>query len=150
MSCKDIMNSAPPVLQKGTTVADALALLRQEKRMNLPVTDAKGRYLGLFGAHQILMLALPKGARADDEQRLAFIADTVGDVVSRLKSVAAHPVERYMDSESETLTPDTPLVETLHILYLRREDLPVVDPDSQQLVGIVTIRSSLGKLMVSG
>lgn len=149
MSCQEIMNSNPPVLSKSDTVSQALAKLREEKRMNLPVVDSKGKFLGLFGAHQILMLALPKGAMADDEQPLTFVMDSMTDIESRLRGVARQPIDRYMDKETPPLSPSTPIVETLHLLYLRREDLPVVDPSDGKLVGIVTIRSSLGKLMVN-
>ncbi|MBI5119934.1 MAG: CBS domain-containing protein [Rhodospirillales bacterium] len=149
MTCKHVMNSQPPVLVKGATVADAVSMLRRENRVNLPVVDANGKYLGLFGAHQILLLALPKGMRADDEQHLAFVSDSFQDIENRLKAVANHPVERYMDGDFQPLTPDTPLVETLRVMYVRRDDLPVVDPATKKLVGIVTVRSSLGKLMAS-
>lgn len=148
MSCQELMNANPPVLSRGDTVASALAKLREEKRMSLPVVDASGKYLGLFGAHQILMLAMPKAAMADDEQPLAFISESIKDIESRLASVAKHTVERYMDTEIQLLTPQTAAIETLHLLYLHREDLPVVDPNTKKLLGIVTIRSSLGKLMV--
>lgn len=147
MTCKDIMNSNPPVLRRNDTVAEALSLLRRENRVNLPVVDAKGHYLGLFGAHQILLLALPKGVKVDDEQHLAFVSETVQDVENRLKSVANHTVDRYMDAVFQPLTPDTSLIETLRVMYVRRDDLPVINPESRKLVGIVTVRSSLGKLM---
>ncbi|MBF0169261.1 MAG: CBS domain-containing protein [Alphaproteobacteria bacterium] len=148
MTCRSIMNVNPPKLLCSSTVAEALGLLRWENRMNLPVVDAKGQYAGLFGAHQILMLALPKGACIDDKQGFAYVTDTQKDITNRLQGVAHHPVERYMDSESPPLHPDMPLVETMLTLYRRHEDLPVIDPETRQLLGIVTIRSSLGKLMV--
>ncbi len=146
-SCKDVMNSQPPVLVKGASVADAVSMLRRENRVNLPVVDAKGHYLGLFGAHQVLLLALPKGMRADSGQPLGFVSDSFQDIECRLMAVAGQTVERHMDAQFEPLTPDTPLVETLQMLFLRRDDRPVVDPETRKLVGIVTVRSSLGKLM---
>jgi CBS-domain-containing membrane protein len=48
------------------------------------------------------------------------------------------PVSMCMSTDAETVSPDTPLVETLLILYHARHSLPVVDPDNGKLVGVVS------------
>jgi CBS-domain-containing membrane protein len=146
MSCRTIMNAEAPSLNRRDTVAVAVQKLFAERRLSLPVIDDDRHYLGLFGSHQLLKMVLPRAA--DLAVDLAFVRESKDDVQKRLKAVAEHPVERYVDREAVTLAPDTPLVEALLLLYRGREDLPVVDKETHRLEGIVSARRAMAKLMM--
>ncbi len=43
-----------------------------------------------------------------------------------------------MKQDVEVVTPDTPLVETLLVLYRNRTSIPVVDPENNKLLGMIS------------
>jgi CBS-domain-containing membrane protein len=147
MSCRSIMNPDSPKLTLPLSVEQATEALFQEKQRSLPVVDERGRYVGLFGSHQLLLLAMPKAARIDEAQSLAFVTEEPAQIVERLKAVAKHPVERYADKESATVGPDTSIMEALHQLYRSRDDLPVVDPHTGSFQGLISARRAFMKMM---
>lgn len=149
MPCRTIMNPDSPRLTLPLTVEEATQALFDSQQRSLPVVDGKGRFQGLFGSHQLLMLALPRAARLDEEQSLAFVTEGPEEIVERLKASAKHPVERYLDKDSTTVGPDTSIAEALHQLYRHRDDVPVVDPQSGAFLGLISARRAICKMMES-
>jgi CBS-domain-containing membrane protein len=147
MSCRSIMNSDSPRLTLPLAVEQATQALFESKQRSLPVVDENGRYVGLFGSHQLLLLALPKAARADQEQSLAFVTEEPKEIVERLKAVGNQSVERYLDKESAAVGPETSIVEALHLLYRHRDDLPVVDPKTGAFLGLISARKAITQMM---
>jgi CBS-domain-containing membrane protein len=147
MTCRSIMNADSPRLTLPMTVAEATQALFQEMQRSLPVVDQNGQYMGLFGSHQLLLLALPKAARIDEEQGFAFLSDGADVIAERLKAVAQHPLERYLDQDSPAVGPDMSIMEGLHLLYRHRDDLPVVEAESKRFLGLISARKAVAKLM---
>jgi CBS-domain-containing membrane protein len=71
-------------------------------------------------------------------ESLSFVSDTLHDLRRRLGEHMDDPVRVCMGEEVRVVRPDTPLIETLLILYRTRTSLPVVDPDSGLLVGMIS------------
>ncbi|TAN59202.1 MAG: CBS domain-containing protein [Rhodospirillales bacterium] len=147
MTCRSIMNPDSPRLALPMTVETAIDVLFHAHLRSLPVVDEKGRFQGLFGSHQLLQLALPKAAMIDEEQGFAFVTEGPEVISERLKEVAKHSLERYLDKEGATICPDVSIVEALHLLYRHRDDLPVVDPKTGKFLGLISARRAVGKLM---
>jgi len=107
-----------------------------------------GTYLGSFGVSCLLKNVLPKAVLMKQGlTSVPFVQETLADLHNRLHELEHHTVDMCMNTEARTVSPDTPLVETLLILYNNRDSLPVVDPDSGKLVGFISYWAAGEKIL---
>lgn len=139
MTAASIMDPNPTVLKPTDVMKTAIGYIMKHRYRNLPVVDDEGRYLGSFGVNCLLRHVLPKAAvMKQGLPSVSFIQETLSDLHKRVIEMEDNPVSMCMSTDTETVSPDTPLVETLLILYHARNSLPVVDPDSGKLVGVIS------------
>ncbi|MBA1445252.1 MAG: CBS domain-containing protein [Gammaproteobacteria bacterium] len=69
---------------------------------------------------------------------LSFVYETLGDLHQRLQGMEHEPISICMKQDVEIVTPDTSLVETLLVLYRNRTSIPVVDPENNKLLGMIS------------
>ena len=69
---------------------------------------------------------------------IGFIHESLHDLHNLLQEVELEPISRCMKRDVVTVAPDTPLVETLLLLYQTQNSLPVVDPDTGKLLGMIS------------
>jgi CBS-domain-containing membrane protein len=113
--------------------------IMKHRYRNLPVIDEEGRYLGIFGVNCLLRLVLPKAAVMEGGlEQVPFIHETLSDLHDRMREVLNEPVSRCMNTDVATVPPDKPLVETLLILYRTKTSIPVVDPGTGRLLGMIS------------
>ena len=99
----------------GTSVRDAVALLRDRRIGALPVTDDGGAIVGIFSERDLVACVCQYGPEALDR-----------------------PVDQGMSAPALTVDSETPLLAALSIMTERRiRHLPVVE--SGQIRGIVSI-----------
>ena len=143
------MLSNPVTVRDTATLAAAIELLFQHRIKALPLVNEQGHYRGLFGIHTLVRALLPRAATLDEGSGLTdltFVHDTLDTVRERLAGHLLEPVIDFSDQDLKPLAPDTSLLETLLILHRHRHTLPVVDPASGRLLGIVTYWEMLAKL----
>lgn len=134
-----VMDPHPTVLNPTDIISTAANYIMEYRYRNLPVVDDEGHYLGVFGVNCLLRLVLPKAALLEQGvERVAFIQDTLSDLHDRFREVEHEPISVCMSTDIETVSPDTPLVETLLVLYRTRTSIPVVEPDSGKLLGMIS------------
>ncbi len=145
VTCRSIMATGYPVLTAGMTLIDCVRTLLQNRVLAMPVVDESGIYLGQFRKNLLVSAVLPQVAVHDLRfERVArmidtgLLHDTMADVRERFAVIADQPVSRYLDKEAPVLRPEQPLVTAMVYLFLGRNFLPVVDPDSGLLVGVVS------------
>lgn len=145
VTCRSIMATGYPVLTAGMTLIDCVRTLLQNRVLAMPVVDESGKYLGQFRKNLLVSEVLPQVAVHDLRfERVARMIDTgllhetMADVRERFAAIADQPVSRYLDKEAPVLRPEQPLVTAMVYLFLGRNFLPVVDPDSGLLVGVVS------------
>jgi CBS domain-containing protein len=139
MTARLIMNDRPVSVDRQARLRDAAALIMKHKFRNLPVIDEQGRYLGVISSNRLLCIILPKAATMEPPlERLEFVHDTIEDLRERWYEAADRPVTEFLDSDVETVAPDSSLDETLLTLYRNRTSLPVVERTTGRLVGIVS------------
>jgi len=139
MTASLVMDAHPSVLQKDETIAAGIAKVMKHRYRNIPIVDEQGHYLGIFGVHCLLSLVLPKAVLVEGGlTTIPFVVDSLRDLRHRLKDVEDKPVTFCVTQDVTVVAPDTPLVETLLALYHTRSSVPVVDPDSHCLVGMVS------------
>lgn len=139
MTAAAVMDPHPTVLKATDIIRTAAGFIMEHRYRNLPVVDAEGRYLGIFGVNCLLKLVLPKAAIMEKGlESVSFIKETLADLHQRLREVEEQPISVCMSQEVATVPPDHPLVETLLILYRSKSSIPVVEPDSGKLLGMIS------------
>ncbi len=139
MNARLVMNPNPAVLRCTDKISLAADHIMSQRCRRLPVVDDSNRYIGVFGINCLLRIVLPKAVVFERGLETAsFMKTNLTDLHRRFNEVKDEPVTLCMADDARTVAPDTPLVETLRILYQHMGSLPVVDPKDQQLVGVVT------------
>ena len=139
MTAADIMDPNPIYLKPTDVIKTAAGYIMEHRYRSLPVIDEDGRYLGVFGVNCLLKLVLPKAAVMEEGlESLTFILETLADLHNRLREVENEPISVCMSTDITTVPPDHPLVETLLVLYRTRASMPVVEPDTQRLLGMIS------------
>ena len=133
------MDPNPTVLKSTDIIKTAIGYIMDNRYRNLPVVDDDGHYLGSFGVSCLLKNVLPKAVLMKQGlTSVPFLQESLADLHNRLHELEDHPVSMCMNTDAETVSPDTPLVESLLILYRNRDSLPVVDTDSGKLLGVIS------------
>jgi CBS domain-containing protein len=133
------MDRNPTSVKPGDRVGTAVSHIMKHRYRNLPVVDDEGRYLGIFGVNSILRLVLPKAAVIKlGLEEVSFVNETLADLNERLRELESEPISRYMCTDVATVPPNKPLVETLLVLYRTKTSIPVVDPDTGKLAGMIS------------
>lgn len=133
------MDPNPTVLKSTDIIKTAIDYIMTNRYRNLPVVDEEGRYLGSFGVHCLLKKVLPMAATLERGlDTLPFVQESLSDLHDRLIEIEHMPVTTCMNIDAETVFADTPLVEALLVLYNARNSIPVLDTDSDKLLGVIS------------
>jgi CBS domain-containing protein len=153
VTCRQIMNPDPPVLGRRDTVGQAVHMLLAQRCLAIPVVGDGRRYLGMFAKSRLfgMMLPatvaleeiLPNMARVTD---LAYLSDDIADLRRRFAELRDRPVCDYADPGVPKVKPDSPLMEALLLVYRTRNFLPVVEPDTSRLAGVISTWDILARL----
>jgi len=150
MPCSDIMNSHPVTVPVGTSVGSTIAILCSGRYRSLPVVDADGKMLGQFGVHRVLELAVPTIATLGVHGKpldIGFLRDKMSDLRRRLADEWDQPVERYLEKPGRVLHPDDAMTKVVLAVYGVQGNIPVVDPETKALVGIVSYWDVINHLL---
>jgi CBS-domain-containing membrane protein len=133
------MDPNPTVLHPSDRVRTAVGYIMEHRYRSLPVVDEEGRFLGVFGVNCLLRQVLPKAVVMEYGLDSApFVRETLSDLHRRLRKAEDQPISICMQEEVSVVRPDCPLVETLLTLYKACASLPVVEPETHRLVGVVS------------
>ena len=118
---------------------------------NLPVVDEDFCYLGMFGVNCLLKQVIPKAVFLPQGLRnVSFIHESFEELYQRFDSVKNQPVSIYMNQEIQPVPPDTSLTETMLQLYKTQSSIPVVEPDSCKLLGMISYWEIGEKILAAG
>ncbi len=138
-TARDVMDPNPTVLTATDTVGKGVGYIMQNRFRNVPIVDDDGCYLGVFGVNCLLRLVLPKAALMEHGLTdISFVSDTLKDLRRRLRECEDESVTICLSDEATVIEPDTPLLETLLVLYQTRRSVPVVNPKDRRLLGVVS------------
>lgn len=151
MTAATIMTANPLTLREGDSVAVAAETLIKHHYINLPVEDADGRLLGVFGIYDMLSLLVPRVALAGDLlPNLRFLGDGPAELREKFRAVKDKTVGEVCDRQAVTLNPDTPLIEAVRLFCKNHTTLAVVEPESGKLAGIVSYWDALAAITREG
>ena len=139
MNAASLMDPNPVFLRPEDCISTAAAFIMEKRYRSLPVIDEDRCFLGLFGVNCLLKQVLPKAALIDDGlTNVAFIHETLSDLHDRFREVEDKPISMCMHKDVLTLSPETPLIETLLTLYNQRAAIPIVEDGSCKLLGMIS------------
>ena len=150
MTASVIMDPKPTVLHPADTVRTAMQHIMHHRYRNLAVVDDAGRYLGVSGVHCLLRLMLPQAVVMEEGlTTIPFIRETLSDLHRRLIEAEDDPIGLCVNEEVTVVAPDTPLLETLLVLYKTRTSVPVVERETGRLAGMISYWDVTRKILAA-
>ncbi len=152
MTAKLFMNPDPVIIRTSATIAQGAEHIMTKQRRELPVVDDEGRFQGMLTVDCLLYLVLPKAATMEQGlDALPFVQSSLDDLRERLKKYWDKPITLCLKKKDVTVVhPDTPMLETLLILYHARSNLPVVERNTGKLVGTISYYNVGAKILEEG
>lgn len=124
MRVQDVMSSNPVTVSPDASVAEVWDLMREHAIRHIPVLD-RGALVGILSDRDLAHF---------DMTRLLNV-----EGADALRRALAMPVAKVMSSAVVAVSPDAELGEVVDLLVENRIGaVPVVRPESQELVGIVS------------
>ena len=132
MTARELMTLNPATLTARATIAEAWDLMRELEIRHVPVVD--GRVLiGILSDRDLARV---------DVARLLMAEGAVG-----LEKELRTPVVSVMSADAISVEPETPLSDVVDLLIESKVGaLPVVEPDTRAVIGIVSYIDVLGAL----
>jgi CBS domain-containing protein len=119
------------------TLGEALARMVKHHMQQLLVVNAEGVFLGEITTFMLAKLLVPDlqgRAQTQDEAQV----ETVADIDERIAPFLGRKVAEFVGHDNPVVHPDTPLSEAVKVLASGKLRLPVVDPATNQLVGVIS------------
>jgi CBS-domain-containing membrane protein len=139
MKASDVMDPKPTTLKPTDTIADAARYIMQKRYRSLPVVDENFCYMGMFGINCLLKLVIPKAVFMEKGlENVRFIHESFEELYERFHEVKDQPISMCMSREVQAIAPDTPLTETMLRLYNTSTSIPVMEPESCKLLGMIS------------
>jgi CBS domain-containing protein len=132
---RDVMTKDVTCLEESDKLSQAIELMQDQEIRHVPIVDGDGKLKGMLSDREVLKFLptpdqLPETAGLSFRERLFSTDDA---------TAARQSLQTVMVREPNSVTPETLLTDAMKQLC---EDtisgLPVVDPKSNKLVGIVT------------
>lgn len=124
MSASDVMTPDPVTIDPQATVAEVWDLMRELEIRHVPVVD-RGVLVGMVSDRDLAHLDIGRMLLSDGAEALRRELGT--------------PVVKLMSSDVVSVTPDAEMTEIIELLIEHRVGaVPVVRPDSREVVGIVS------------
>lgn len=147
MTCENAMITKVATVAPDATVSEALSVLRKHNIRVAPVTDKNGVLVGIFGSRDILEGLLPVSVTMEGGlEGIDFIIGAAPGIAKRLAALKPQTVEAVMRRDFGTVKPDTPIWEAIRLLVKYGSPLPVVEPETRRLMGIISEQSALEQL----
>jgi len=139
MSCEKIMIRNPKSVREDDTIGMAAREIVENHCISLPVVDADGRCVGLFGIFDLLALLVPRVAVIGNLlPNLQFLSDDDEVMRQKFAELRNSPLKRAVNREAARVHPDTPLIEAIRLLCRNHLTIPVVDEETDRLVGVIS------------
>lgn len=147
MSLQEFLRTDTPSIAETASISEATRTLLDSKLSALPVVDGSGRYLGIVSMDRLFALLLPKAVLVEGGlSDLSFLPDPMEILCERMREHGAESVRQALSADVPVVRPGTPLLEVILLLYRGENDIPVVDQESGQLLGMIAGADLLKKV----
>jgi CBS-domain-containing membrane protein len=139
MDCAHIMTTNPKTVREDDTIGETALQIVQDNTVNPPVVDADGRFVGLFGLFDLLVLLVPRVAVIGSLlPKLRFLSDDESELHRKFSSLKASPARRAVNREAVRVYPDTPMMELIRLFCRSHMTIPGVERGTERLVGMIS------------
>lgn len=119
------------------TLSTALAKMIKHHTQQLLLTNDAGEFKGEITTFTLAKMLLPPDRSGPNSREQAEL-ETLGDVDERITPHLGRRVSEFAEHDLPIVEPDTPLSEALELMASGKLRLPVVDPKTKQLVGVIS------------
>ncbi|MBE7485776.1 MAG: CBS domain-containing protein [Polyangiaceae bacterium] len=124
MVVEDVMTEAPITVSSSTSIRKVIMTLFESDFRHLPIVDG-GQLVGIVSDRDLRAFMTPSMIELEKPE----------EVQRRL----AQPVSTVMNADVVSVTPETDLADVIEMMLDQKVGaIPVVRPDTQELVGIVS------------
>ncbi len=124
MVVEDVMTEAPITVSSSTSIRKVITTLFESDFRHLPIVDG-GQLVGIVSDRDLRAFMTPSMIELEKPE----------EVQRRL----AQPVSTVMNADVVSVTPETDLADVIEMMLDQKVGaIPVVRPDTQELVGIVS------------
>lgn len=139
MNASEVMDPEPSTLKPTDTIGYGADIVMKSRYRTLPVVDENFCYLGMFGVNCLLKQIIPKAVFMHKGlENVSFIHESFEDLYNRFNEAKDQPISICMSQDIHAVAPDTPLTETLLQLYETKSSIPVVEPGTCKLLGMIS------------
>ena len=139
MKASQVMDPEPDTLKSTDTIGFGVNIIMQKRYRSLPVVDEDFCYVGIFGVNCLLKQVIPKAVFMHKGlENVSFIHESFDELYDRFNEVRDQPISICMNHNIDAISPDTPLTETLLQLYETKSSIPVVEPGTCKLLGMIS------------
>ena len=150
MNASEVMDPNPTTLKPTDSIQFAAKYIMERRYRSLPVVDDDFCYLGMFGVNCLLKQVIPKAVFVHGLENVSFIHESLEDLYQRFADVKDEPISVCMNNNIHSVSPDTPLTDTLLQLHETRASIPVVETGTCKLLGMISYWDIGEKIMHSG
>ena len=151
MNAAEAMDPNPTTLKQDDTIGRAANYIMTNRYRNVPVVDENFCYVGMFGVNCLLKQVIPKAVFLPQGlENVSFIHESFEDLFHRFSEVKDQPISICMSKEIMPVAPDTPLTETMMQLFNTRASIPVVEPGTCKLLGMISYWEIGEKILAAG
>tara|TARA_B100001750_G_C15467118_1_gene577695 strand:- start:379 stop:879 length:501 start_codon:yes stop_codon:yes gene_type:complete len=134
-------------VSENDSVEQALRLLDEKQVRAAPVVDDNGVFKGMFSTHEIIKALVPS-YMTQGIQSLDFATGASTVLASRLKQMFPTRVGNHvLEDDCVKITDKTNTWEALRMLTRYGSPIPVVDPHTKKLIGLISEQSAIDALL---
>lgn len=147
MPCASATVQNVPVLKPDQEIGDVLKLFKKHQLEGFPVVDEDGILLGFLSQHIILKNLIPVSFTVPGGGPGGAV--TIGaapGIAKRLKKIKPLKVEDLMERKFQSINPETPIWEGVHMLVEHGAPLMVTEEKTGRFIGLINRFSALEEL----
>ena len=119
------------------TLGEALAKMVKHHMQQLLIIKADGTFVGEVSTFTLAKLLLPKNLERPQTAQEAEEESAI-DVDDRITPYLGRKVGDFAEHDLPIMRPDSPLGEALQLLAAGKLRLPVIDPQTNKLIGVIS------------
>src|SRR5512134_3262855 len=140
MLCRHYMvrsGAAQSTILDTCTLGEALTRMIKHHRQQLLIVNEAGEFIGEITTFTLARLLLPD-TKGKPQSREEAEQETIRDVDDRIAPHLGRRVSELAEHDLPVVHPDTPFSEAVKLLAGGKLRLPVVDPETNKFVGVIS------------
>ena len=155
MPCRDAMITEVYNIRPEQSVEEAMHIMSENQVRALIVLNDNDAVVGIFDIRDLMVDILPISASfkipelrvKNIDAHLDQIQGSTPWVQRRLEQTYTKPVKDVMNTHFYNSHPDAPLREAIRLMTKYGSPLPVLDSETNKMIGIITMQSALAALL---